>query len=696
MLRKIALAFIILAITAVCAPAQASRNDDLTGAAAPAIRQALAQVGLTMEGCTFDLSDRDFYSGDRYRLRFFDTLIADPWKIPAFTPVIRDGAFTAAKEGSLSKLVQAAQVRLNGAVRLGLTGDVMEPYTTKLADTAISNHLVDAIKACYAAEGKTMDASEETYLTERAAVLPKEISDAAALYFYALPDVLAYHDAAFDPVRTKLQMAQLDDPARELLKWMTEESDTVQGTAAIKRDVQLSSLSEYLMDDVDWGYLNTGATLLALVTEKVHNMLKAAQPVADYEFTFDTPWGMVALNGNAVNTYGGSLPYLLIIDSGGDDAYQGGGVSYGFGNPASVLLDLAGNDAYTCETPKEPCFGAGVFGYGMLIDCAGDDTYAAQDFAMGCGVFGTGVLLDEGGNDTYLAVTNSEGAGVFGTGVLADASGNDIYDCYTLSQGYGYTMGAGLLADLAGDDKYTANDTDIRYPSAQSKDHNSSLAQGCGFGRRGDYTTGHSWAGGVGMLFDAAGNDAYSCAVFGQGVGYWYGTGILADAAGNDDYHGHWYVQASAAHFALGVLDDAAGDDHYFADMNMAIGAGHDFSLGFLVDRAGNDVYEAPNLSLGGGNANGIGIFWDMRGDDAYKVAPGTTLGRANIGSRGGLRDYFLNIGLFIDTGGNDTYPPELAFAANNKMWKQRGTDETTPLPLVELGVGVDAEVAGP
>ncbi len=99
--------------------------------------------------------------------------------------------------------------------------------------------------------------------------------------------------------------------------------------------------------------------------------------------------------------------------------------------------------------------------------------------------------------------------------------------------------------------------------------------------------------------------------------------------------------------------------------------------------------------SLRGGNANGIGIFWDMRGDDNYKVAAGTTLGRANIGSRGGLRDLFLNLGLFIDTGGNDTYPPALAFAGNNKMWTQRGTDEANPLPLVELGVGVDAEVGG-
>jgi len=35
-----------------------------------------------------------------------------------------------------------------------------------------------------------------------------------------------------------------------------------------------------------------------------------------------------------------------------------------------------------------------------------------------------------------------------------------------------------------------------------------------------------------------------------------------------------------------------------FASMNMAIGAGHDFTVGMLIDEAGDDRYDAPNLSL--------------------------------------------------------------------------------------------------
>jgi hypothetical protein len=466
------------------------------------------------------------------------------------------------------------------------------------------------------------------------------------------------------------------------------------GPERIAHSTRSDELAEYLMANLDWGYLHTGAMVLGHVVKSMRDELKDFAPEeSDFSLTFDTPLGMIVLNGAESESYSGAMPYLLIIDAGGDDSYLGGAANVNSANPCSVLLDLGGNDTYECGLANIPAFGSGVFGYGMLVDCAGDDFYGAQHLAQGSGLFGVGLLLDEAGNDNYSLITDGQAAGTFGTGVLADLSGGDVYECYRSAQGYGFTLGVGLLVDMAGNDRYTANDTDIRYPSAQSAEHNSSLSQGFGFGARRDFTTGHSWAGGVGMLFDATGDDNYSCGIFGQGAAYWYGTGILSDAAGDDEYAGHWYVQASAAHFALGVLDDAAGDDRYFADMNMAIGAGHDFSLGFLLERAGNDTYEAPNLSLGGGNASGIGVFWDFAGDDTYAPTGATTLGRGNNGRRGGLRDHMRVLGLFIDTGGADTYPAEFAFAGNNLMWTQAGTNTEDPLLLVELGVGIDGEV---
>jgi hypothetical protein len=193
----------------------------------------------------------------------------------------------------------------------------------------------------------------------------------------------------------------------------------------------------------------------------------------------------------------------------------------------------------------------------------------------------------------------------------------------------------------------------------------------------------------MGILVDGAGDDIYRCGVFGQGCGYWYGIGILADQEGNDTYEGVWYVQGSGAHFALGILRDGGGRDHYRASMNMAQGAGHDFSLGFLYDASGDDRYDAPNLSLGGGNANGIGIFWDVEGADTYQVTAGTTLGRANCDSRGGIRDLIDTIGLFLDTGGRDAYPTGKAFARDGKLWTQRGLNEALPLDT-ERGAGID------
>jgi hypothetical protein len=126
--------------------------------------------------------------------------------------------------------------------------------------------------------------------------------------------------------------------------------------------------------------------------------------------------------------------------------------------------------------------------------------------------------------------------------------------------------------------------------------------------------------------------------------------------------------------------------------MNMAQGAGHDFTLGMLIEESGNDIYNAPNLSLGGGNANGFGIFWDKSGDDVYYVTAATTLGRSNVASRGSLRDHIICLGLFLDTGGNDTYPEEYDFAGNSRLWTQPGTNTEEPLPEVELGVGYDTE----
>lgn len=407
-------------------------------------------------------------------------------------------------------------------------------------------------------------------------------------------------------------------------------------------------------------------------------------------WSLETPLGRLAIGSWGPDRHEDD-DYLLLLDPAGNDVYAGGGAGHP-GCPVSILIDLRGDDRYATSDSTRPAFGAGVAGIGVLADLEGDDVYRSVHLSQGAAFCGFGLLWDRAGNDRYDAFTSSQGAGFFGVGLLVDEDGDDRYHAYQQTQGYGYTRGAGLLLDVRGNDEYVADDTDIRFPSSQSPEHNSSLAQGFGFGKRADYLDGHSLAGGVGMLIDGSGDDRYRCGIFGQGAAYWYGVGVLADRSGDDEYEGVWYTQASAAHFALGILMEGGGNDRYRSTHNMAQGAGHDFSLGFLYERGGNDVYEAPNLSLGGGNANGFGIFWDVRGDDRYQVSAATTLGRSNVAApRGGPRDRMKNLGLFLDTGGTDVYPESKAFAGNGRTWTQPGLN-TDPALRTEWGVGMDTE----
>ncbi|MCL6476416.1 MAG: hypothetical protein K6U75_15335 [Firmicutes bacterium] len=319
----------------------------------------------------------------------------------------------------------------------------------------------------------------------------------------------------------------------------------------------------------------------------------------------------------------------------------------------------------------------------IALRSRGTDTYQPENYLL---------ILDMGGNDTYLDVGGNRSADHPIT-VVIDLQGNDLHlqDRQIASRGIektpdrkhravspcigGAVMGYAFVLDLQGDDVYTA----LRVTQGEAH-----------FG--------------VGVLVDAAGNDRYECYTSGQGSATW-GIGLLIDPAGDDRYRCFSMAQGYGGTKGYGLLLDVSGSDRYIADdqtldfpspqsdkhnVSMAQGAGHDFSLGWLIELGGNDLYRAPNLSLGGGNANGIGIFWEALGDDRYEVAPSITLGRSSIGARGTLRERAICLGLFCDTGGNDTYPDRLPFARNNHRWSQPGTSQ--PPFKHEYGAGIDCE----
>jgi hypothetical protein len=659
------------------------------------ISSALNAVNLTTETARIDRDNMDFFGGDKFRLKFFDVFMNDPYKIPEFVPVLSSSARAASP--SLASVTTLAGLRVGAGVRRGLIIDVVAEYEKRFKKPDV---LFGAIEHLYEQASRDEVVETDASLRKLAGTLPESLAEPVAMIVLAAADGLKWQRLAFEGVDEK---DQLFDNAIEYVAGMDSESP----------DPDLTRKVEDAIERVDFGYLNAGATDLAAVLDSAVTRIRryvSSHPVGSdsslrrISFTCQTPLGQITVNGTQDNAYRKSVESLLIVDLGGNDTYFAGGGTASSRNSISVLIDIAGNDRYVVPSderpPKggsgsagarprpRPSFGAAVLGYGFLVDLAGDDSYDSHAISQGAGVFGVGVFCDVSGNDRHRAFTASQGAGIFGLGICINGTGNDNYSIYQLGQGFGYVKGCGLLIDNDGGDTYAADDADIVFPSSQSEEHNTSLAQGVGFGKRADYIDGHSLAGGVGMLVDARGNDKYSCGVFGQGCSYWYGVGILADSSGNDEYSGIWYVQGSGAHFGVGILHDALGDDRYRATMNMAQGAGHDFSVGFLLDESGNDVYNAPNLSLGAGNANGFGIFWDKDGNDRYSVSADMTLGRANVDApRGGLRDKMLCLGLFLDTGGKDSYSKP--FARNGKTWTQTGLNEREPIPA-EKGVGLD------
>ena len=633
---------------------------------------ALNAVGLTKSTLTFDYGDMSNYGGDKFVLPLFYTLHSSPFKVEIYSKLYRDGLLRSGR--SLQRLSAFCAGKVDENVRRGLIGNPLDSIKPKLS---AEYPLADAIIAFEKNYTIPMDQNKREDLRNKSAELPRELQEMAALIIYATIDSLKYHQRAFDEVREDYN---LNDISHKLIEFMTSEAEA-----------PFFELEKFI-GEVDYKYLFTPAQDIAMGIDFAVDSLSKMTFDQKFDFKWTTSAGKIVINDKDDNTYS-TDDYFLIIDAGGNDKYKGGAANQTPRNWISILIDMSGDDVYESDEDTFASFGAGILGYAYLVDMAGNDTYSAHNVSMGSGFCGVGILQDLAGNDSYDGYVCGQGCAFMGQGVLSDLSGDDRYHLYQMGQGMGFTKGIGVLVDSCGNDIYIGEDSIIDFPSSQSPEHNTNLCQGVGFGKRADFVDGHSWAGGVGMLIDGYGDDTYSAGLFAQGCAYWYAIGLLCDMNGHDTYDGVWYVQGAGAHFGLAILLESDGDDIYTATKNMAQGAGHDFTLGMLIDEAGNDIHNAPNLSLGGGNANGIGIFLDKMGDDTYNVTAATTLGRANIASRGGLRDYIKCLGLFLDTGGNDSYPADYDFARNNSLWTQPGTNTDNPLPEVELGVGYDVEV---
>ncbi len=674
-IRFAALLSLILLITAVPAFAGIFEN-------------ALANCGLSFADIRIDEDELAFRGENtRHLIPLLDSCRRNPFKMGRYCRTAAHGAAQSAD--SMRSLITAAALRTgNGQYR----GWLESPLTTWTSGTldyeALDRELIQ-MSAKYSGKWASRYIKDTMKSWEK---VPTEVVQCVIVFLRALDSAMQWRDNAFKKLPEGDREVLYKRYLADLTKIVEEKVEFPKQERHVSDDVgELIGM----LDSIDWRMLYTGALELAIAVEHMRAKLSGIKFTATYAVSLETPLGNIALGGVGENFYSDGGPYLLIIDIGGNDNYRTGGASHSYAKPVGVILDMDGNDIYTCETIDKPCFGAGIFGYGYLYDVAGNDFYKAMTVSQGAGLFGVGGLWDGAGDDTYSNVNFGQAAGYYGVGVLADLAGSDKYKSYHLSQAFAGPLSGAILLDLKGNDSYTAVDTDVRFPSPQSKEHNSSLCQGVGFGRRADYLDGHSLGGGFALLADMAGDDLYSGGVFAQGVGYWGGVGMLYDGGGNDGYRGVWYVMGATAHFAASAFVDESGDDLYVADMNMAMGAGHDYSVSYFLDAAGNDIYTAPNLSLGAGNANGIGIFIDLSGSDIYNCK-GISLGGAAIEvTSPALSRYFsLSLGVFLDAAGRDTYnldklSPKTLAPADGCTWLHKRSDKASPY---EKGIGIDSD----
>jgi hypothetical protein len=660
-------------------------------------RETLAQANLSPQEVRFDPRLFDYFFRTPYATPLFEMLLRDPLRLPYYAERLRNSLVGAV--GRPVAAVESGASAIGVSVRRTLAGDPLQAARER---ANAPNALESAVVALYEAAKTPITPAVRQQLQRAQRDAPETVQREAAFLMYVAIDARRWRDAALRDLTP--------DEQRALFQLLTLPIKAFEGALSGAEPSAELLLLERALDKVDLPRLLAGGHDCALaVQQSIEAFQKADASTKEafgkpFDAAIDTPWGLIRLCGGANDTHP-RQPYLLLIDTGGDDTYYGGGANASLENAVSVLIDLAGNDRYAddAETLGKSlveregrggragvAFGGAALGYAVLADLAGDEVYRTQGAGLGAARFGVGLLLDLAGNDAYDGYAFVQGAGLAGIGALIDREGRDLYACFYEAQGFGAVKGFGLLLDALGDETYTAHPTPIEFPSPQTAERNVSMAQGAGYGRRGDYSDGRSWAGGVGMLIDVQGSDRFTCGVFGQGVGYWGGVGMLIDLQGDDVREGTWYVQGAAAHFAIGYLEDRLGNDRTLAAMNMAIGAGHDFSIGYYIDFAGNDEYNAPSLALGGANANGIGIFVDLAGDDLYQArSKDANFGRANPIGRGTLRERGFALGLFLDAGGNDSYPPGVEFAGNGRNWIIWAVQNERPAES-QLGLGSD------
>ncbi len=664
-----------------------------------------------------------------HRLTSFDDLFAEPLKLIDYATVMAntvelylDPSYADSVDDGLYKLVYNLGIdKKPGGFR---------SYSANLIPAPEGdNPIKQAIEQLYALDGKQISfhtfgaessLSELDKAIEDIALLPDSVQTIVAKLLVNLADAIRWRNVAF-------RNCDRDD---------MEKAFAIRDLASTQSDgmIYYPELDD-LAGTIDWPSLHYSALKVVATAETAEKQLRPFSKRIPDELSIEipTPFGRIVLlspvykrdrqrpvlipevrakrsgyyHMDATNT-------LLILDFGRNTIYNGTpGATSSLFNPVSVCIDLGGDDyyGYKCES-YPPTTGVGLLGVGLVLDSEGDDHYNGSTFAQGAGLFGVGVLLDRSGDDKYKASLSAQGCGYFGIGLCFDGTGDDKYYIHGNGQGLGGVGGGvGVCASFSGKDKYTAepfSEVFDRGDYHSKNTINGNEAQGVGFGRRGDGSDGHSWAGGLGAIIDIHGNDHYYSGNWSLGTAYWFSTGIAVDRNGDDIYESCYFTQGSGAHFCNGILLDESGDDRHvlFETAGAALGFGWDYTNAFLINIGGDDLYSAKMISMGLAQIRSNAFLIDIGGDDTYKLGRGTPgLGEATyrkgFGKPGKLTPYYSyakSFGGFIDIGGKDRYERfdekstvTDSIFVNNTIWLQPLRSDST-FGHNNYGVGIDIE----
>lgn len=653
------LAAALLISLALAAPAAAQAADR------PPLPELLQRAGAAGSRGAPDLTALDASPTRDQQLPFFRSVMAAPFDAPYRAGMLGDSLKGAV--GAPRELVGWAGV-LWGA-------RLQRPAASGAADVeARLQGAHDPLAAAVAWMASTQAGAGWVPVLPDQAQLPDPLRHELARVLAAIGQSYQFAQRAFERFPPGVQPQLLRRQALEGRLTLFEQPDYRQLLPLVEREALLGGMVD-----------------LVGAVERLQGFVKSEPALPPVAWSLQTPFGRIV-----VDTSGGDNRHvlqdaLLVLDVGGNDEYEF--LPRGDAHTISVLLDHRGNDRYVTAAPGADPSSA-TLGYGILWDTEGDDRYQGTEQAQGSALFGAALLVDGGGSNRFVASSRSQAHAVGGLAVLASAGGDDEFTAQTYSQATGGPGGVAVLVDPGGNDRYTLGNVPLVRPSPQLPDRNTSMGQGAGYGMRGIFFDGRSTAGGIGMLLDLAGNDLYEAQVFAQGVGYYEGLGLLLDDGGDDRFDAAWYAMGAGVHHAAGILlDRGFGNDAYRSSHEMVLGSGNDLSVGVFVDEGGDDDYAVGQLSLGMAHANSTGIFVDAAGRDSYRVGSTTcrALGVSYMHAWGNARENLPSLGLFLDLGGDDSYPAHCTRVANDRLWAGPRT-----WPLLDLrseaAAGADGE----